>query len=176
MKEPKTIYTIGHSTRTIGEFLQLLERSQIEVLADVRRFAGSRKFPQFNPENLKISLEKASIRYVAIEKLGGRRKPKVDSANTVWRNLSFRGYADYMETREFLDGINQLTQIASEKTTAIMCSEAVWWRCHRSMDADYLKSVGWKVLHIINESQPQEHPYTAPARIENGQLTYKTSA
>ncbi len=170
----KTIYTIGHSTRPIEEFIHLLKMSKIQILVDVRRFAGSRKFPQFNPENLKVSLALENIEYDAIEKLGGRRKANENSKNTIWKHPSFRGYADYMETQEFHDGINELVEIANTKTAAIMCSEAVWWRCHRSMDADYLKSVGWEVLHIIGESPPKEHPYTAPARIVDGKLTYET--
>ena len=170
----KTIYTIGHSTRPIEEFLHLLTLSKIELVVDIRRFPGSKKFPQYNPDNLKMSLLAEGIDYLAIEKLGGRRKVSPNSKNTIWRNPSFQGYADYMQTQDFADGIAELIKVASLKTTAIMCSEAVWWRCHRSMDADYLKSKGWEVLHIIGESQPKEHPYTAPAQIVNGQLTYET--
>lgn len=170
----KIIYTIGHSTRLIEEFIHLLQLSKIEIVVDIRRFPGSRKFPQYNPENLRAALENNHIQYTAIEKLGGRRKISPNSKNTIWRHPSFQGYADYMETPEFIEGINELMKIASVKTAAIMCSEAVWWRCHRSMDADYLKSKGWKVLHIIGESQPKEHPYTAPAHIRDGELTYET--
>ena len=170
----KIIYTIGHSTRPIEEFIHLLKLSQIEIVVDIRRFPGSRKFPQYNPDNLRISLTDNGIEYTAIDKLGGRRKATSDSKNTIWRHPSFQGYADYMETQEFIEGISELVKIASVKIAAIMCSEAVWWRCHRSMDADYLKSKGWEVLHIIGESQPKEHPYTAPARIVDGELTYET--
>lgn len=168
-----SIYTIGHSNRAIDDFLHLLTNSTIQVLVDVRRFAGSRKYPHFNPDNLKLSLAEKNIKYVAIDSLGGRRKVAENSQNTIWKNPSFQAYADYMETPDFVDGIHQLEHVAKNKSVAIMCSEAVWWRCHRSMIADYLKAEGWEVVHIIGESQPKEHPYTAPAKIINGKLTYK---
>ncbi|MEO8111552.1 MAG: DUF488 domain-containing protein [Ginsengibacter sp.] len=172
-QEDKIIWTIGHSTRSLEEFVAMLHSFNIDVIADIRRFPGSRKFPQFNKESLEISLPKNKIQYVHIKDLGGRRKANVGSKNTAWRHIAFQGYADYMETGAFKDGINELAKIALEKRTAYMCSEAVWWRCHRSMVSDYLKLNGWKVMHIMGISKATEHPYTAPARIVNGELNYE---
>jgi uncharacterized protein (DUF488 family) len=166
------MYTIGHSTRSIEEFIELLKINGIKLLADVRRFPGSRSYPQFSKEELKASLAENDIRYIHFEALGGRRKPLPGSANEVWKNLSFRGYADYMETPEFRKAIEELLSAGDEKHTAIMCSEAVWWRCHRSMIADYLKSIGIEVIHILSATKNEEHPYTKPARIVGGKLSY----
>lgn len=170
--ENKTIFTIGHSTRTIEEFLDLLFSFDIKVLADIRRLPGSRKYPQFDQDALKKSLPENEIEYIYIEDLGGRRKVSPDSKNTTWRNKSFQGYADYMETESFENGVKELEKLALEKNTAMMCSEAVWWRCHRSMVSDYLKAKGWEVLHIIAHGKATEHPYTAPARIIGNQVFY----
>ena len=170
--EKPTLYTIGHSTRTIEEFLELLFSFNIKVLADIRRLPGSRKFPQFDQDNLKRSLEENGIEYIYLEDLGGRRKPSASSVNTVWRNKSFQAYADYMETKAFANGAAELADIATQKTTAIMCSEAVWWRCHRSMVSDYFKAKGWEVLHIMALGKVTEHPYTAPARVVGNQVFY----
>src|SRR5271170_7839201 len=137
-----TIWTIGHSTRTTEEFTELLRHYQIEILVDVRHFPGSRRFPHFNKAQLAQSLSAAGIRYEHLVELGGRRPVQPDSRNLLWRNTSFRGYADYMETKPFRDGIDRLLKIARTGRTAIMCSEAVWWRCHRSMIADDLKAKG----------------------------------
>ncbi|MBS0487897.1 MAG: DUF488 domain-containing protein, partial [Proteobacteria bacterium] len=126
-----TIWTIGHSTRTAAEFLALLAANGIETVADVRRYAGSRKYPQFNPEPLCESLAQVGVEYVALPELGGRRRARMNSRNTVWRNEAFRGYADYMETPEFQTGMMRLLELAQRNHTAIMCAEAVWWRCHR---------------------------------------------
>ena len=166
------IYTIGHSTHSIEVFLSMLQSFDIKTVVDIRRFPGSRKYPQFDQENLKNSLEKAGIQYIHLVDLGGRRKADKDSKNTVWKNESFRGYADYMETEAFAKGVEQLEQIALKQATAYMCSEAVWWRCHRSMVSDYLKAKGWNVLHIMNIAKVQEHKYTAPARIVNEKVFY----
>ena len=170
--ENKTIYTIGHSTRTMEEFLDLLFSFDIKILADIRRLPGSRKYPQFDQDNLRKSLEENGIEYIYIEDLGGRRKVSPDSKNTTWRNKSFQGYADYMETESFENGVKELEKLALEKNTAMMCSEAVWWRCHRSMVSDYLKAKGWEVLHIMALGKATEHPYTAPARIIGNQVFY----
>ncbi len=169
------IWTIGHSTRTLEEFLELLRQNEIELLADIRRFPGSRKYPHFGSEALAESLREAGIEYRHFAELGGRRKARPDSRNDVWRNESFRGYADYMETPEFENALQKLLEIASEKRTALMCSEAVWWRCHRSMVADALKARGVEVIHILSARKNEVHPYTAPARLQNGQLTYVAS-
>ena len=171
----KTIYTIGHSTRTLEEFIELLETFSIEMLADVRSYPGSRRYPHFNKENLAKELPLKNILYIHIPALGGRRKTLPESKNTVWKNNAFRGYADYMETNEFKKGIEELENISFKYKTAFMCSEAVWWRCHRSMIADYLKAEGWKILHIINNKNAEEHPYTAPAKIIDGRLSYKSA-
>ncbi|MGV8913820.1 MAG: DUF488 family protein [Kaistella sp.] len=170
--EKPTLYTIGHSTRTIEEFLELLKSFDIKILADIRRLPGSRKFPQFDQDNLKRSLEENGIEYIYLEDLGGRRKPSASSVNTVWRNKSFQAYADYMETKAFENGAAELADIATQKTTAMMCSEAVWWRCHRSMVSDYFKAKGWEVLHIMALGKVTEHPYTAPARVVGNQVFY----
>ena len=167
-----TIYSIGHSTHSLDEFLNMLCSFDIKILVDIRRFPGSRRFPQFDLENIKISLAKTGIQYIHLVDLGGRRKMKKDSKNNRWNNDSFRGYADYMETIEFENAIVKLEQIALEQPTAYMCSEAVWWRCHRSMVSDYLKAKGWAVLHIMAKGKVQEHKYTSPARIVDGNVFY----
>ncbi len=174
MKKPEkhTIYTIGHSTHTLPEFLDMLKSFDIKILADIRSFPGSRKFPQFNKEDLAISTAENGMQYLHLSDLGGRRKVKKDSKNNRWRNDSFKAYADYMETEEFEKAIVQLQRIALAQPTAYMCSEAVWWRCHRSMVSDYLKAKGWTVLHIMAVGKTQEHPYTAPARVVSGHVFY----
>jgi uncharacterized protein (DUF488 family) len=170
--ENRTIWTIGHSTRLLEEFVGILRAFNIELIADIRRFPGSRKFPQFNKESLEVSLPKNNIEYVHIEDLGGRRTENPNSGNKGWRNISFRSYADYMETDTFKDGLKELTELALKRRTAFMCSEAVWWRCHRSMVSDYLKLQGWKVIHIMKIDKATEHSYTAPARIVDNELNY----
>ena len=171
------IWTIGHSTRGIDKFIFLLKENQIKLLADVRAFPGSRRYPQFNKDALAESLNAHGIRYEHFPELGGKRKSKPDSRNTAWRNASFRGYADYMETEQFQKGIERLLDVVkSDGLTAIMCAEAVWWRCHRSLIADDLKAGGVEVLHILGENKVEPHPYTPPARIVNGKLSYKAES
>ena len=167
-----TIWTIGHSTRSLGEFLGLLGGHAIEALADVRRFPASRKYPHFNQDALRQSLLAAGVEYVPLPELGGRRRPRPDSPNTVWRNESFRGYADYMETGEFRAGVERLLELARRKRTAVMCAEAVWWRCHRALIADYLKAAGVCVRHIMADRKDEVHPYTSAARVADGRLSY----
>lgn len=167
-----TIWTVGHSTRSIEEFKQILTMHQIKTLVDVRTFPGSRRHPQFNKPELAGSLEAIGIRYEHQPKLGGRRKARPDSKNTAWNNESFRGYADHMETAEFQQGIEELLELAEKQLTAVMCAEAVWWRCHRSLISDYLKSEGMKVVHILSAKKTEEHPYTPVARIVEGKLSY----
>lgn len=169
----KTIFTIGHSTRSLDELVAMLHSFNVQLVADVRSFPGSRKFPQFNKEALEISLPQNNMLYLHFKELGGRRKAKPDSKNTAWRHAAFRGYADYMETQAFKDGIKALEQNAKTKSTVLMCSEAVWWRCHRSMLADYLKLHGWNVMHIMAINKATAHPYTSPARIVNNELNYE---
>jgi uncharacterized protein (DUF488 family) len=167
------IWTIRHSTRTIDKFISLLEEHGIKLLADVRLLPGSKRYPQFNRETLADSLGRAGIRYEHFPELGGRRKPRKDSPNTAWRNESFRGYADYMATGEFHKGVRRLLDLAAEVgPTAMMCAEAVWWRCHRSLISDYLKAVDIEVIHIQDVKKTEPHPYTSAARIVNGELSY----
>ncbi len=156
-----TIWTIGHSTRSVEEFLAALKSFQIEMLVDVRRYPGSKKYPHFNVAALETYLPEAGIGYMPEAELGGRRKPKPGSANTIWRNEAFRGYADYAETDAFKEGLAKLTAVAAQQRTAYMCSEAVWWRCHRAIISDYLKAGGWTVMHIMKEGVAKEHPYTS---------------
>jgi len=172
-EERKTIWTIGHSTRSLDDFIAMLKASKIALVADIRSFPGSHRFPHFNKEALELSLPENNIEYRHLKELGGRRKAVADSKNKAWRHIAFRGYADYMETATFATAIKELEETALQQRTALMCSEAVWWRCHRSMVADYLKAHRWKVMHIMNIGKEEEHPYSAPARIVNGELNYK---
>jgi uncharacterized protein (DUF488 family) len=174
MREDSSIWTIGHSTRNIEDFLALLNAHKIGAVADVRRFPGSRRYPQFNQDNLSKSLEEAGITYSHFPELGGRRHPRPDSPNTAWRNEAFRGYADYMMTADFQSGLTRLLQLAREKRTAIMCAEALWWQCHRALISDFLKADGVTMIHILGLEKTQEHPFTSAARILDGRLSYGT--
>jgi uncharacterized protein (DUF488 family) len=171
-KHNKTIWTIGHSTRSFDELLGILESFGIQLVADVRNFPGSRKFPQFNKEALLVSLPENHIQYKHFKSLGGRRKPNPGSLNDGWRSPAFRAYADYMGTPDFKNAVHELISDALELRTAFMCSEAVWWRCHRSLISDYVKLQGWKVMHIMAAGKATEHPYTQPAKIRDGMLDY----
>lgn len=139
----------------------------------MRSFPSSKRLPQFNQRELYQSLAAAGIEYIHIRELGGRRRARKDSQNTAWQNAGFRGYADYMETEAFRAGIERLLEMARSDRTAIMCAEAVWWRCHRSLIADYLKSKGVVVTHILSATKTEPHPYTSPARIIDGELSYR---
>lgn len=167
----EAIWTVGHSTRSLQEFLDLLAAYQIELIADVRSLPGSRKFPQYDQDTLADALGQG-IGYQWIKALGGRRRARSDSLNTVWRNASFRGYADYMQTADFGEGLAELYELSATSRTALMCAEAVWWRCHRSMVADILCVNGAKVVHILDIKTSKVHPMTSPARVVDGQLTY----
>ena len=167
------LWTVGHSTRSIEEFLAALRSFEIKVLVDVRSFPGSRRCPQFNREQLNASLADAGIKYQHFPELGGRRRVRPDSLNIAWRNESFRGYADYMDTEDFRRGITRLLDVACACRTAIMCAEAVWWRCHRSLISDYLKAKGIEVNHIMGAGKSEPHPFTSAARIVNGELSYR---
>ena len=167
------LWTVGDSTRTAEAFSQLLLSHHIKALMDVRSFPGSRRYPQFNKTTLSEFLRKLGIRYEHAPRLGGRRKPNAKSLNTAWKNASFRAYADYMETEEFKEGIRDLLSIARKESTAIMCAESLWWRCHRSLIADYLKAEGATVIHIIDEKKTEVHPFTSAARIVDGKLSYR---
>lgn len=172
-KNELEIWTIGHSTRPIEELIEALDSFEIKVLADVRSFPGSRRYPHFNREQLKASLAAAGIEYQHFPELGGRRPARPDSINMAWRNESFRGYADYMETVAFRVGMARLVSVASSRRTAIMCAEAVWWRCHRSLISDYLKAKGVEVKHIMAPVKAEAHPFTSAASIVNGELSYR---
>ena len=157
----------------VDEFISLLKENEIKLLVDVRAWPGSKRYPHFNKDTLAESLSAHGISYEHFPELGGKRKSNPDSRNTVWRNASFRGYADYMETEQFQKGIARLLDVAEkEGPTAIMCAEAVWWRCHRSLIADDLKVRGVEVLHILGANKIEPHPYTPAARIVDGELSY----
>ena len=152
--------------------MALLQAHQIEAIADVRRFPASRKHPHFNGPVMQEALRAEALAYEHFPELGGRRSARKDSPNTGWRNAAFRGYADYMETAQFKAGMARLAELAREKRTALMCAESVWWRCHRGLIADLLKSRGTRVLHIAGAGEPKEHPYTGAASVVDGALTY----
>ncbi len=155
-----TVWTVGHSTRSAEEFGQILLAHGIQVLVDVRSFPGSRRYPQFNRAPLAEWLQQIGIVYKHEPRLGGRRKPRPDSHNTAWKNASFRAYADHMETEEFRNGVKDLLELAENGRTAVMCAEALWWRCHRRLISDYLKTEGHAVIHILDQNKTQEHPVT----------------
>lgn len=165
-----TVWTIGHSTRDLGEYLALLRENGVERLADVRRYPGSRRYPHFSRDALRLSLPAAGIEYVHMPELGGRRTPAPDSPNAGWRNPQFRAYADHMASDEFRIAIDTL--LASPKRTAIMCAEAVPWRCHRNLVSDELVRRGLDVLHIMSSGSVQKHELNPMARIEGDHLVY----
>lgn len=167
-----TLWTIGHSTRPIGELIALLKAHHIQQLVDVRTVPRSRYNPQFNIETLARTLADTALGYRHSAGLGGLRKPKKDSINLGWRNESFRGYADYMQTEEFPRALEELMAYSTSKETAVMCAEAVPWRCHRSLVADALVTQGWEVRHIMSETKADRHQLTSFARIKNGLLHY----
>lgn len=169
---PACIWTIGHSTRTIDEFVALLQQHEIALLADVRRFPGSRRLPHFHTDALQASLAARGIDYQWFPGLGGRRRAAKDSPNDGWRNAAFKGYADHLHSEEFQDAFASLCEAACQRRTALMCAELLWWRCHRSLVSDVLKFHGAEVLHIQDEKHLSQHPYTAPARKVGGQLAY----
>jgi len=146
-----------------------------DALADVRRSPASRKFPHFNATTMAGVLQAHNIEYLPFTELGGRRRAKPDSHNNAWRSEAFRGYADFMETPEFAEGAARLMETAKELNTAIMCSEAVWWRCHRGLMSDYFKARGWEVLHIQSATKAEPHPYTSAATIVDGKLSYEAT-
>ncbi|HYC86085.1 MAG TPA: DUF488 domain-containing protein [Chryseosolibacter sp.] len=152
--------------------MALLNNFSIKTLVDIRTYPGSRRYPHFNSEHFRRALAEKDIAYYHLPELGGRRKPLPDSPNTAWRNSSFRGYADHMQSDEFKKGIEVLQQLAMTSPTAYMCSESLWWKCHRALVSDYLKNAGWRVYHIQNIGKYQEHPFTSPARAVQGNLFY----
>jgi uncharacterized protein (DUF488 family) len=171
-----TVSTIGHSTHPIEEFVRMLAAHGIRQLVDVRTIPRSRRNPQFNRENLPASLEAAGIGYLHMPGLGGLRHARKDSINTGWRNASFRGYADYMQTPEFDENLNDLMQLASKAPSAIMCAEAVPWRCHRSLIADALLARGAPVMEILSVTRIQPHIMTPFAKAVGQQVTYPSQS
>jgi uncharacterized protein (DUF488 family) len=168
------IFTVGHSNHAIERFLELLKQHEIEELADIRRFPGSRKHPHFNRELLQEALDGQGVRYCWIEALGGRRKAAASgtSENLAWRNASFRNYADYMGSEEFRHGVEALVEAASTRRTAMMCAEGLWWQCHRRLVSDFLLAQGWGVEHIMPNGQLRPHVLTPGAVVADGRVTY----
>lgn len=166
------IFTIGHSTRPLAEFVRLLQAHAVTCLVDVRTVPCSRRNPQFNRESLPDSLGACGIAYAHFAELGGLRRPGADSPNAAWRNTSFRGYADHMQTPQFAEGVQKLLAIAQEYQVAVMCAEAVPWRCHRSLLADALLACGIAVEEIVSEARRQPHKLTEWARVDGNRVTY----
>jgi len=166
------VFTLGHSTLPIERFIAVLQTYGIECLADIRTVPRSRHNPQFNQDALAASLPVEHIEYVPMQTLGGLRHARKDSPNTGWRNASFRGYADYMQTTAFQDALEMLIQMSRQKRVAIMCAEAVPWRCHRSLVADALSVRGVPVIEILSQSSYRTHKLTPFARVEGGQISY----
>jgi len=166
------LYTIGHSNRSLGEFLEILKTFGIVLTVDVRTIPKSRHNPQFNGDTLKVSLKEQGIDYIQMKDLGGLRKAFKESVNTSWRNASFRGFADYMQTPDFGRAIEKLLDLADRQTTAIMCAEAVPWRCHRSLIADALTVRKVDVRHILSSKNFRPHELTQAARMEGTIITY----
>ncbi len=168
----KIIYTIGHSTRTWEEFVEILKAYDIDLLVDVRTVPKSRHVPQFNDEHMAKALPKEGITYEHIKKLGGLRHALKDSINGGWHNKSFRGFADYMQTEEFFEGLDILKKMALGKTTAIMCAEAVPWRCHRSMIGDALLVQGYEVMDIFSDHKTEPEKLTSFAEVDGDKIVY----
>ncbi len=166
------MWTIGHSTRSIDQLIAVLAAYEIDLVADVRRFPGSRRLPQFSAESLERSLAGAGIDYRWIPALGGRRRADSTTHNSAWRHAAFRAYADHLMTEEFSDGLNELLMLSEGLNTAVMCAEILWWRCHRRIISDVLASLGESVIHIRDESHFDVHKLAAPARILEGALVY----
>src|SRR5438477_8317902 len=172
MPIPRGIFTIGHSTRPIEDFIALLEAHGVEQLIDIRTIPRSRTNPQFNRDTLPKTLERAAIEYLHTPELGGLRHARADSPNTAWRNASFRGYADYMQTAEFVENLGKLTDLAEAKRVAIMCAEALPWRCHRSLIADALLVRGYPVEDILSGFRTQPRKITPWAKVRGKRITY----
>lgn len=166
------IWTIGHSTRSSNEFVNVLRAHEIEAVLDVRRLPGSRRLPQFDASTLSRTLLENGIAYHWIPALGGRRRPSPDSPNRAWRNASFRAYADHVAGEEFADGLFELLVVANAVRAAVMCAEILWWRCHRRIIADVLTSIGYRVDHLRDEGPAEPHRLMPPACLVGGALTY----
>lgn len=172
-----TLYTIGHSTHPIETFLSLLAQHEMATLVDVRSFPGSRRWPQFNQEELKASVEQAGVSYEWCKMLGGRRhSPLRDSPHTAWQHAAFRSYADYADTAAFAAGIEHLCELAAVRLSAIMCSEGLWWRCHRRVIADHMTVRGWNVQHIMPGGKLAAHSLPDFARVDGVRIIYDRSS
>jgi uncharacterized protein (DUF488 family) len=165
-------YTIGHSTRSIEEFIKILQSYKIETVVDVRTIAASRHNPQYNEDDLRKSLNRQDIGYLHLKGLGGLRHTTKASINTAWENASFRGYADYMQTTQFQENLDRLIDMLKDKLTAIMCAEALPWRCHRSLIGDALLIMDIKVIDIMNEQMSRPHLMTSFAKVEGKRIVY----
>ena len=170
------VWTIGHSTHTLERFATLLAAHEIAQVADIRTVPKSRRHPHFDTDALARSLPERAVAYVHLPRLGGWRRSDAESPNDAWRNRSFRGYADYALGREFADGLAQLRQLSGARRTAMMCSEALWWRCHRRLIADHLLVAGDTVCHISSGGRATAHQLTSFATVMNGEITYSTSS
>lgn len=170
------IWTCGHSVRSIAELLELLAEPGIELLADVRRYPGSRRHPQFSRDALAPALAGAGIAYRHVSALGGRRRGRPDSPNAAWRNASFRAYADHMASEEFRTALAELEDEARSRRTAVMCAEAVPWRCHRRLIADALTARGWEAIHLVAPGRPELHELHPDAVVVGDRLTYPAPA
>jgi len=173
---PDTVWTIGHSTRGLDEFMDILRHYGIEAVVDVRTVPRSRMNPQFNSDTLGAALEAAGIGYIHAKNLGGLRKPRKDSISTAWQNESFRGFADYMQTQDFEEALARLIEVAEAKRTVILCAEILPWRCHRSLIADALTVRGLSVVEILDAEKSQPHKFTPFAVVTDGKITYPQSA
>jgi uncharacterized protein (DUF488 family) len=167
-----TLWTIGHSTREWDVFVAMLREAAIDTLVDVRRFAGSRRNPQYSPLAMAPALQSEGIDYLPMPEFGGRRVPLPNSPNGAWRVTAFRGYADYMATPEFERARERLMELATRRRTSVMCAEAVWWRCHRRLIADDFVARGWQVLHLMAPGKVQPHPLNPAARMQGDVLRY----
>jgi len=172
LEHAQTVLTIGHSTRELSDFIHLLQVHGVTKIADVRTVPRSRHNPQFNKETLPDALKAAGIGYVHLPELGGLRQARADSPNMAWRNASFRGFADYMQTDEFANNMEWFDELAKEEHIALMCAEAVPWRCHRSLIADALTVRGFRVEHIISTTHRLPHTLTPWAKVEGLRITY----
>jgi len=170
------VWTVGHSTRSLGEFTAVLHAYEIELIVDVRRFPASRRLPHFNAADFEKGLASAGIAYKWLPSLGGRRQSRPDSPNGGWTNSAFRGYADHTASEEFADGLYTLLMLSGGLRSAIMCAELLWWRCHRRIISDVLVSLDYEVIHIRDASVSEKHKLIPPARMIESELSYVPDA